>query len=829
MTNGKQVEKSNNVVSSNFITSTPLTNNTTTTKNYNFDLTTSSSNNVVNNAPVFQVSANNVIDTGLTTTTSRPDSTISNSLFKIPTNSSTNNKNEGSIKRELKFKPLPVTTIFKIPSSNTKINNSKDEMKFNTEPVSSTSLSLNVPAHRFKEYRFEIDENEDDNTLTLYDSIKNLNESVLEWITGHVKESPVCILTPIFNDYAKHLDDILNTYSRNRSNQGQINTLNVTSINPSANQVKDLTSNTVKSLSKVPNLEAQDNVIISDTKNSKGTSNIAENPFCGNSITTSKSATPLFTFSEQKTSSSTPKLISSTNSPQNSIFSIKNTTDNVPTFASSEQSKSNIQSNGIKSTSSAMPTTTFLFTPKNTNTNDDKNENLANVEPSSNLIFGQKNTSTTNASIFSLKNKTETSTDSDAAAIVPQQFSFGVKTSTTAPLFSFTNKGLTTNNSNIVDTTISQSTNSSNALFQNTNVTLNKNANKDVLNTGQTDKFSFGNKNSVSSSTTNPTFSFTNKTPTTINNSDTNVGPVVKSPPNFTFGIKSTLSSTTTTPTFTTGLPDKFSFAAKGSLPSTVASPTFSFNNSGNSESKSESNTDTSTVKSPQTFTFGIKNTLPSTTVPTFTFSSNTSSTSNATSIFNTVSSPEKPAITSNESTISNKSLFSTPTTTSTLLNTKTDTPFSFGAIKPFSFNSSLSSNSEIKNSNDNTEENEEPPKVEYTPIIEENSIYEKKCKIFVKKDDNFVDRGVGTLYIKKIEDKAKHQLLVRANTNLGTILVNLILTEAIPCQRMGKNNVMMVCIPTPESKPPPVPLLIRVKTSEEADELLDQLTKCKN
>ncbi|CAB3228524.1 unnamed protein product [Arctia plantaginis] len=189
----------------------------------------------------------------------------------------------------------------------------------------------------------------------------------------------------------------------------------------------------------------------------------------------------------------------------------------------------------------------------------------------------------------------------------------------------------------------------------------------------------------------------------------------------------------------------------------------------------------------------------------------------------------------SSQSTTSISSPFSSGTTSSsfsfaTNINTATNessAPFSFGTGKPFSFNN-IKQNTETTEEATKEDDDDSPPKVEYTPVVEENSIYDKKCKIFVKKENNFVDKGVGTLYIKKIEETGKHQLLVRANTNLGTILVNLILVAGIPMQRMGKNNVMMVCIPTPESKPPPTPILIRVKSSEEADELLATLEKHK-
>jgi nuclear pore complex protein Nup50 len=38
--------------------------------------------------------------------------------------------------------------------------------------------------------------------------LKALNESVLQWIQKHVTSNPYCILTPIFKDYEKHLEEI---------------------------------------------------------------------------------------------------------------------------------------------------------------------------------------------------------------------------------------------------------------------------------------------------------------------------------------------------------------------------------------------------------------------------------------------------------------------------------------------------------------------------------------------------------------------------------------------------------------------------------------------
>ena len=72
----------------------------------------------------------------------------------------------------------------------------------------------------------------------------------------------------------------------------------------------------------------------------------------------------------------------------------------------------------------------------------------------------------------------------------------------------------------------------------------------------------------------------------------------------------------------------------------------------------------------------------------------------------------------------------------------------------------------------------------------------------------------------------------MRADNALGTILLNISLNPALPISQQGKNNVNIVCIPNPpisnELDGKLVPLLVRVKTSEEADELKELLDKKK-
>lgn len=150
-------------------------------------------------------------------------------------------------------------------------------------------------------------------------------------------------------------------------------------------------------------------------------------------------------------------------------------------------------------------------------------------------------------------------------------------------------------------------------------------------------------------------------------------------------------------------------------------------------------------------------------------------------------------------------------------------------ASAPFSFgNVGQSKPSETAAQSTEAEADDEPPKNDFVPVVEDESIFSKRCKVFVKGASDYSDRGVGTLYLKKVEDTNKVQLIVRADTNLGNILLNIMVVEGLPVSRMGKNNVMIVCIPTPDSKPPPTSVLLRVKTSEEADELLQIINKQK-
>jgi len=160
--------------------------------------------------------------------------------------------------------------------------------------------------------------------------------------------------------------------------------------------------------------------------------------------------------------------------------------------------------------------------------------------------------------------------------------------------------------------------------------------------------------------------------------------------------------------------------------------------------------------------------------------------------------------------------------------NTGTATTGSGLFSTPASNSTTTQSCSENKSNQQAEEDEDQPPKVEIKQVVEDDALYSKRCKLFYKKDDKFVDKGLGMLYLKKT-DSGRTQLLVRADTNLGNILLNIILNKDIPTSRRGKKDVMIVCIPNPPVDPKateqtPIPMLIRVKTEEEADDLKNQL-----
>ncbi|OQR71661.1 nuclear pore complex protein Nup50-like [Tropilaelaps mercedesae] len=186
-----------------------------------------------------------------------------------------------------------------------------------------------------------------------------------------------------------------------------------------------------------------------------------------------------------------------------------------------------------------------------------------------------------------------------------------------------------------------------------------------------------------------------------------------------------------------------------------------------------------------------------------------------------------------------------------TVAGTPTKPIFSFNSATGFSFGATSASVGTASNMTASTtattqdaneeEEDEAPPKVDVAPVEEEGSLYTKKVKLFYKKQESdekgqYADKGVGFLHIKKLEGGG-YQLLIRAQTTLGNVLLNVRLGKDMPVKNVGKNNVAIICVPNPRLDPkskddqpdPPTMFLIRVKTSEDAVELRDKLIEYKD
>ena len=173
--------------------------------------------------------------------------------------------------------------------------------------------------------------------------------------------------------------------------------------------------------------------------------------------------------------------------------------------------------------------------------------------------------------------------------------------------------------------------------------------------------------------------------------------------------------------------------------------------------------------------------------------------------------------------------------TTPSALTTTTfgSTNSSFGSGSGFGFlkNCEKEQESTEKESDDGGEDPVETssPHNPAEPVVEKDALYTKKCKLFYKKGDGYVERGLGNLHLK-LTECGRLQLVVRASTSLGNILLNILVTAATPLERLGANNVMLVSVPNPPldkktEEQTPVTFLIRVKTGIDADELKQKIS----
>jgi len=155
---------------------------------------------------------------------------------------------------------------------------------------------------------------------------------------------------------------------------------------------------------------------------------------------------------------------------------------------------------------------------------------------------------------------------------------------------------------------------------------------------------------------------------------------------------------------------------------------------------------------------------------------------------------------------------------------TTPSTGFSFGAPA-----AGIAANQEKKDEAA-ADEDDEPPKVEINQVVEEDAFHTVRCKLFYKKEKEFLEKGLGMLHLKKVENDTKVQMVVRAETNLGNILLNILVNDKMNVIKR-KNNVQFSCVANPPIKgmEGPVIMLAKVKDSLMADQLeakLEEATK---
>ena len=89
-------------------------------------------------------------------------------------------------------------------------------------------------------------------------------------------------------------------------------------------------------------------------------------------------------------------------------------------------------------------------------------------------------------------------------------------------------------------------------------------------------------------------------------------------------------------------------------------------------------------------------------------------------------------------------------------------------------------------------------------------------------------------MYLKPTSNGEKTQLIVRADTKLATILLNINLSKSLPSSKIGAKDVSLPCLPHPAISDPkleagkPCKFLFKVKTESDAEELLEKLNEYK-
>ena len=79
----------------------------------------------------------------------------------------------------------------------------------------------------------------------------------------------------------------------------------------------------------------------------------------------------------------------------------------------------------------------------------------------------------------------------------------------------------------------------------------------------------------------------------------------------------------------------------------------------------------------------------------------------------------------------------------------------------------------------------------------DDGSLLNVRCKLFYKKDQDFVELGLGNLKVTSGGEKGGVCLLLRNDTAMKKVLLNVHLADKIPLS-IQKNQLLFVCIPNP-------------------------------
>ncbi len=87
-------------------------------------------------------------------------------------------------------------------------------------------------------------------------------------------------------------------------------------------------------------------------------------------------------------------------------------------------------------------------------------------------------------------------------------------------------------------------------------------------------------------------------------------------------------------------------------------------------------------------------------------------------------------------------------------------------------------------------------------------------------------------MYLKPISNSESTQLIIRADNSLANILLNVKLSKIFPITKIGVKDVSYICVPNPvipnvDTKAP-CKFLFKVKSEDDAKELLDKLNELK-